>query len=130
MWGEGKTEQDEYKETLTKSFKISFAKMQIIRLINCLMLLIVMIGFFFITVKRAFYYLSFWAIATTFIAELLLFVASGQNEIRRQKKENNEKISKKYKGKILWKWAIAMYISGWSLSIASLASFVTIVGED
>jgi hypothetical protein len=104
--------------------------MQIIRSINILFLFTVLIGFFFITVKRGFYYLSFWAIVTTFTAELLLFVSSGQNEIRRQKKESNMKVSRKYKGKILWKWSIALYVSGWALTCASITSFLAIVSED
>ena len=66
MWGPNKKEEDIYRNTLTQSFKISFVKMQIIRSINILILLTVMIGFFFITVKRGFYYLSFWAIVTAF----------------------------------------------------------------
>jgi hypothetical protein len=130
MWGPNKKEEDLYRSTLTQSFKISFVHMQIIRSINILFLFTVMIGFFFITVKRGFYFLSFWAIATTFTAELLLFLSSGQNEIRRQKKESNMKVSRKYKGKLLWKWSIALYVSGWALSCASIISFVAIVSED
>jgi hypothetical protein len=76
-WGKNKKEEEQYRDTLTKSFKISFAKMQLIRSINCLLLLLVMILFFFITVKRAFYYLSFWALAATFLSQLFLFVSSG-----------------------------------------------------
>ena len=130
LWGKSKKEEERYRECLTHSFKISFAQMQIIRSINCFLLLISMILFFFITVKRAFYYLSFWAIAFSFVAQLLLFVSSGQNEIRRQKREKNMKISRKYKGKIMWKWGIGLYVVGFSLSIASISSFLAIVSDD
>lgn len=40
------------------------------------------------------------------------------------------KVSRKYNGKILWKWSIALYVSGWALSCASITSFVAIVSDD
>ena len=40
------------------------------------------------------------------------------------------KVSRKYKGKLMWKWAIALYVSGWALSCASITSFVAIVSDD
>lgn len=81
MWGRTKDDEEIYRSTLADTFKVTFGQMQTIRIINCFLILLAMIGFFFITVKRAFYYLSFWATATTFTSLLFLFVSSGQIKV-------------------------------------------------
>jgi hypothetical protein len=47
--------------------------MQTIRFASMILVLLVAVGFFFISVKRSLFYLSFWAIVMTFIALFLLF---------------------------------------------------------
>jgi hypothetical protein len=42
----------------------------------------------------------------------------------------NQKVSWKYRGKIVWKWGIGLYITGWALTCASITSFVAIIGDD
>jgi hypothetical protein len=39
-------------------------------------------------------------------------------------------VSRKYKGKILWKWGIGLYIAGFAMTVASIASFVSKVSDD
>lgn len=52
---------------------------------------LVTVGFFFISVKRSFFYLSFWAITLTFIAQFLLFQASGFVRMELVKEKEYEK---------------------------------------
>jgi hypothetical protein len=52
---------------------------------------LVAVGFFFISVKRSLFYLSFWAITMTFIALFLLFQASGYVKMEQIKEAEYEK---------------------------------------
>lgn len=110
-----------------------------------------MVGFFFINVKRSLLYLNFWAITMTFIAQLLLFQASGyvrmemakeREQMKAKEAEDRmrkpgkkvktavKKVSEKHKSRYMWKWALAIYIMAWSFTCASIVSFFMIVNDD
>ena len=95
LWGSLKVQEKDFRETLADhSNWLTFAEMQTIRLVLIVLVMIPLIGFFFISVKRAFFYLSFWAIAITFLSLLLLFQSSGYVKMEQVIIEKNEIVKK------------------------------------
>lgn len=74
LWGE---KEEQFAVRLAQSHHISFAKMQIVRMLVNMFVTSIWLICFYISVKRAFLFISFWSISLTFFAQLFLFWASG-----------------------------------------------------
>ena len=81
---------------------------------------------FYINLKKAILYLTFWSLTLTLIALVLLFVASGRQAVEKVKKERGIVVKAK-KVSDLWKGALMLYYTAWPVAITSLVLFFTFV---
>jgi hypothetical protein len=108
---------------------ISFAKMQIVRLVFLILLVVIWIFNFYINVKKCVIYLNFWAITFTVLALGYLFISSGRQVIERKLKERGDEVPEKEKCRN-WKLGVFFYTIAWPLTIVSNFIFFTFVGDD
>ncbi|TNV77115.1 hypothetical protein FGO68_gene6063 [Halteria grandinella] len=118
-----------YAQRLVGSSYISFAQMQLIRFISICAIVVVWILCFYINVKRSLFYLSFWALSMTMLAQMLLFYAASYTHLEVHRRLTNKKVKAKHRS-TLWKWATALYLTAWPFAIAQVLMFATLLGDD
>ncbi len=130
---EEQTDEDEsmniFALRLVNSSYISFYQMQVIRLIAMISTTVIWILCFYINVKRSLFYLSFWALSLTLIAQILLFFASGYTKRELHRRLQNKKVKAKHRS-TLWKWATAFYVTAWPFAISQVLLFASLLGND
>lgn len=107
--------------------------MQTVRLVMLTLVLLVLMVTFYISAKRSFLYLNFWALFLTFLGQFLLFWSSGTKimDIMRIQKCIEKKIPVRRKRKSgMWKWAIALYMIAGPLAAAQAISFAFRLSND
>lgn len=126
LWG---VNEDFFNKVGYSAPFISFAKMQIVRLIFLLLLFIIWCINFYINVKKCVIYLNFWAITTTVLALGFLFVSSGRQVIERKLRERGDEVPEKERSRT-WKMAVFFYTLAWPLTIVSNVIFFAFVKEE
>lgn len=74
--------EDYYNNVGTSAF-VSFAWMQIIRLIQTVILFFTWILSIYINMRKSIIYINFWALTFTFAAFLTLFMSSGKQKVQK-----------------------------------------------
>ncbi|CDW77466.1 UNKNOWN [Stylonychia lemnae] len=121
--------KEEYYNNLGYSVYISFAKLQIARLIMIVNLLFTWGGCVYINMRKSFLYLNFWALSFTCLAFIFLFLSSGRQKVERILTEEGKIIPKKERSE-LWKIGLFFYTMAWPLVFASNLLFFTWVQEE
>jgi hypothetical protein len=126
LWG---PDEDYFNRVGYSAPCISFAKMQIVRLVFLILLFIIWCINFYINVKKCVIYLNFWSITSTVLALGFLFVSSGRQVVERELKKRGDEVPEKEKS-TNWKLAVFFYTIAWPLTIVSNFLFFTFVSMD
>lgn len=109
---------------------ISFVKMQVIRLILIIILVILWGLNFYINVKKCVMYLNFWALTLTLLYLLCVFPSAGRQVIEKKLEEKERKPLEQSEKSNSWKRAVFLHSLAWPLTITSAVLFSAFLMED
>lgn len=108
---------------------LDFTQMQVFRLLGLILTLVVWIAFFYIHVRKSFYYLNFWSITFTLVYLLMTFFSSG-HQMMKFKKDKDYSKALKNSSKNTFKNSKILFRFAFSLAFNSAVLYSTLLWED
>ena len=108
---------------------LEFTPMQVYRFLLIMLTLVVWIAFFYIHVRKSFYYLNFWSITFTLVYLLLMFFSSGHQMMKYKKGKDYSKALKN-SSKNNFKRSKLLFRFAFGLTLTSTILYSTLLWED